>query len=343
MRISARIFALAVLALVSVPLGAQDPGPLAPFQPPPNRTPVVRLWGDRFMSALARRWAEGFQAAHPEFSVEINLLGDGTGMPALFTGFADVALFGRDLITTDVDGFAHVLNYPHLAIELGTGSLDEPGKSPALVVFVHRDNPIASLTLAQLDAIFGAERRRGAPAAIRTWGQLGLTGEWRDRPINLYGDDTHTGTSLFFQRVVMKDSRKFNWAQFTEFKDIHRLDGTTNTSAAQSLAALRADRFGLAIANLHDAVGEVKPLALAETVGGPFYAPTRENCIERAYPLARPILACVNRPPGQPLDPKLRAFLRYVLSPDGQRDFVREGAFLPLPERLAGEQLKKIK
>jgi phosphate transport system substrate-binding protein len=342
MRIYTRTLALAALVFASAPLRAQDPGPLAPYQPPPNRMPVVRLWGDRFMSALARHWAEGFETANPGLSVEINLLGDGTGMPALYTGFADVALFGRDLITTDVDGFAHVLNYPHLAIELGTGSLDELGKSPALVIFVHRDNPLASLTLAQLDAIFGAERRRGAPAAIHTWGQLGLPGEWRDRPINLYGDDTHTGTSLFFQRVVMKDSRKFNWARVTEFKDIRRPDGTTNTSAAQSLVALRADRFGLAIANLHDAVGEVKPLALAVTEGGPFYAPTRENCLARAYPLARPILACVNRPSGQPLDPKVRAFLRYVLGPEGQRDFVREGAFLPLPEPLAHEQLKKI-
>jgi phosphate transport system substrate-binding protein len=335
-----RVFAL--VALVATPLRAEDPGPLAPFQPPPNRTPVVRLWGDRFMSALARQWAEGFHAAHPEWSAEINLLGDGTGMPALYTGRADIALFGRDLITTDIDGFSHVLKYPHVAIELGTGSLDEPGKSPALVVFVHRDNPLTQLTLAQLDAIFGAERRRGAPAAIRTWDDLGLTGEWRDQPITLYGDDTHTGTSLYFQRVVMLNSRKFNWARFTEFKNIRRPDGTTNTSAAQSLAALRADRFGLAIATLRNADATVKPLALAATDGGPFVAPTREACVARSYPLARPIIACVNRPPGQPLAPKVRDFLRYVLSAEGQRAFTREGAFLPLSESLAREQLKKI-
>jgi phosphate transport system substrate-binding protein len=335
--------AAAVLALIVLaPLRAQDPGPLAPFQPPPNRTPVVRLWGDRFMSALACHWAEGFHVAHPEWSADVDLLGDGTGMPALYTGLADVALFGRDLITTDIDGFSHVLKYPHVAIELGTGSLDEPGKSPAPVIFVHRDNPLAQLTLAQLDAIFGAERRRGAPAAIRTWGELGLTGEWRDRPIKLYGDETHTGTSMFFQRLVMLNSRKFNWECFTEFKNVRRPDGTMNTSAAQSLAALRADRFGLAVANLHEADAEVKPLPLAAAAGGPFFTPTRDACIARTYPLARPILACVNRPPGQPLDPKVRDFLRYVLSAEGQRAFAREGAFLPLSESLVREQLKKI-
>ena len=335
-------FTLAVLALLALPLRAQDPGPLPPYQPPPNRTPVVRLWGNRFMSALARHWAEGFHAAQPEWTAEANLLGDGTAMPALYTGFADVALFGRDLITTDVDSFAHVLKYPHVAIEIGTGSLDEPGKSPALVVFVHHDNPLASLTLAQLDAIFGAERRRGAPAPIRTWGDLGLTGEWRDQPIHLYGDDTHTGTSLYFQRVVMRNSRKFNWEHFTEFKNVRRPDRTTDYAGAQSLAALRADRFGLAIANLHFADTGVKPLELAESAGGPFVAPTRETCIARTYPLARPILACVNRPPGQPLDPKVRDLLRYVLSPAGQQAFAQEGFFLPLSESLAREQLKKV-
>ena len=330
---------IATLATVS---RGQDPGPLAPYQPPPNRTPVVRLWGDRFMSALAREWVEGFHAANPAWSVEPTLLGDGTAMPALYTGFADVALFGRDLITTDVDGFAHVLKYPHVAIEIGTGSLDEPGKSPALVIFVHRDNPLAALTLAQLDAIFGAERRRGAPAAIRTWGDLGLSGEWRDQPIQLYGDETHSGTSLFFQRVVMKGSRKFNWERFTEFRNLRRPDGTTNYAAEQSLAAVRADRFGLAIANLHFADAAVKPLALAAADSGPFVAPTRETCIARTYPLARPLLACVNQRPGEPLDPKVRDFLRYVLSPAGQRDFGREGFFLPLTESLAREQWKKI-
>jgi phosphate transport system substrate-binding protein len=336
------LHAVGLVAALATLLRAQDPGPLAPYQPPPNRTPIVRLWGDRSMSALAGEWTMGFHAAHPEWSAESNLLGDGTGMPALYTGFADIALFGRDLITTDVDGFAHVLKYPHLAIEIGTGSLDEPGKSPALVVFVHRDNPLASLTLAQLDAMFGAERRRGAPRAIRTWGDLGLTGEWRDQPITLYGDDTHTGTSMFFQRVVMHNSRKFNWAHFTEFKNLPRRDGTTNFAAEQSLAALRADRFGLALANLHFASPEVKALALAEKDNAPAIAPTRETCASRTYPLARPLLACVNRPPGQSLDPKVRDFLRYVLGADGRRAFAQEGFFLPLPEELAREELKKI-
>ena len=169
-----------------------------------------------------------------------------------------------------------------------------------------------------------------------------LTGEWRDQPIHLYADDTHSGPSLFFQRVVMRHSRKFNWAHFIDFKNINRPDGTTNYAAAQSLAALRGDRFGLAVANLPFADADVKPLALAEVAGGPFAAPTRETCIARTYPLARPLVACVNRPPGQSLDPKVRDFLRYVLSPAGQQAFAREGFFLPLSESLAGEQLRKI-
>jgi len=333
---------IALLAAAGAPLRAADPGPLPPFRPPINPTNILRLWGNPCFAVLAENWEQGFRALQTEILFETKLLGSGTAMPALYTGLADIALFGRDTNTTDNDGFAHVLDYKHTVIELATGSVDAPGKSPALVVFVHRDNPLARLTLAQLDAIFGPELRRGAPAVIRSWGQLGLEGKWRDAPIHLYADDTRSGTGQFFQRVVLAGSSKRNWERFTEFKATRNLIGSTDEDGRQITDALRDDPFGLAVSTLRYANAATRPLALGAGEAGPFFAPTRETIGARNYPLARPIFAAINRRPGQPLDPKVRDFLRYVLDPAGQRDIAREGDYLPLPDELRRSELKKL-
>ena len=332
---------LAVFALLTL-AHAEEAQPLAPYRPPVNATPTIRLWGDRHMDALTRAWAGAYHAAHPEITFEINLLGNGTAMPALYLGRADLAFFGRDLIVTDKDGFNHVMKYDPLRVELGTGSLDVPGQAPALALFVHHDNPLQQLTLTQVDAIFSAPRRRGAPAAIRTWGQLGLTGDWADKPIKLYADDTQSMTAFFFQRVALGDSRMMNWEHFTEFLDIRRADGTTIEAAEQSMAALRADRYGLAVSNLHYLESQTKPLALAAEEGGAYYLPTAENLATHRYPLTRTIFACANQPPGKPLDPKVRDFLRFILGPEGQKVLADAGQYLPLTVDAARVELAKL-
>ena len=341
--IPVRRWKLFVLATLAAAAGrAQDPGPLPPFVPPANATPMLRVWGNPAFAALLENWARGFAAAHPEVSVEPHLVATGLAMPALYLGRGDIALFGRDTNPTDNDGFAHVLGYPHTVIELATGSLDAPGKSPALVVFVHRDNPLARLTLAQLDASFGPERRRGAPGLIRTWGELGLGGEWREAPIHLYADDIRSGPGGFFQRVVLLGSSKRNWENLTEFRGSRNLIGSTDEDGGQITAALRDDRFGLAVSTLRYANAATKPIALGVGEAGPFVLPTRETLIARTYPLARPVFVAVNRPPGQPLEPKVRAFLRHVLSPEGQEEIRREGAYLPLDPEAIAAQAKKL-
>ncbi|MFI5356613.1 MAG: PstS family phosphate ABC transporter substrate-binding protein [Opitutales bacterium] len=342
MRFLSRIFFSTALFLGAAILRAEEAPPLSPYQPPPNITPTIRIWGDRHVAALIEAWATAYRAAHPKTDFAVKLLGNGTAMPALYLGVADLAFFGRDLIVTDKDGFAHVMKYDPLRIELGTGSLATPGQAPALVLFVHRDNPLAHLTLAQVDAIFSSRRARGAPVAIRTWGDLGLTGEWARQPIHLYADDTESMTGLFFQHTALGDSRIMNWEHFTEFRDIRQPDGTWLDAAAQSLAALRHDRFGLALSNLRYLSPEVKPLALATGPGGPYFAPTEATLISRDYPLTRTLFACANQPPGQPLDPKVCAFLRFVLSPEGQRILARTGAYLALSPAQAQAQLRKL-
>ncbi len=338
------LFLLAALGAGLTPgLAAAAAPPLDPYRPPANESATVRIWGDRHLDGLARAWAAGYQATHPGTEFAFKLLGNGTAMPALYLGQADVALFGRDLIVTDTDGFAHVRKYTPLRVELATGALAAPGEATALVLAVRRDNPLRELTLQQVDAIFSSQRRLHAPAAIRTWGQLGLTGDWADRPIQLYADDTESVTALFFQRVALGDSHRMNWEHFAEFSDRRNADGTVLTAAEQSAAALQSDQFGLAVTDASHITPDLKALALAAEPGGPYFAPTVGNVVSRSYPLARPVFACVDRLPGGPLNPRVRDFLLYVLSPEGQGIIERSGGYLPLTGPAALHETGKLR
>lgn len=304
-------------------------------EPPQNLSGVLRLAGNPEMTALVARWADGFRRVHPGVRIETHFTGSDTGMAALYSSRADLTLLGRAPTASEIQAFEWIFRYKPAQVEIMTGSLDHAGKSPAPVVFVHRDNPLASLTLAQLEAVFGTEHRLG-PANIRTWGQLGLTGEWADRPITLYAPDAMSGTGRFFRHVVLNDSRMMNWAQLSEFNDTAPTGGT-HDAGRQIIAALAHDRYGLAVASLGFANGLVRPVALAGVMA------TRDSLSTRVYPLTRAVLACYNRKPSAPTDPLVAEFLRYILSREGQRQIAPEAGYLPLAADWSAEQLQKLK
>ena len=296
---------------------------------------VIRVWGTEQAQSLMQQWDLGFRKSHPRVRVESRLTGSDVGVAGLYTGLADLAVLGRECTAFELKAFEWIFRYPPAQIQIMTGSLDRAGQAPALMACVHRDNPLVQLTLAQLDAIFGNERLRGGPRSIRTWGDLGLPGEWADKFIHLYADDAESGTGRFFRHTVLGDSARMNWEHFTEFKGLdarHRI-----------LAALAADRAGLAVTGgSSEFVPEVKVLALALHSGEEAIAPSRESLISRRYPLTRAVYAYFNRPPNTPLEMRLKAFLRYVLSEEAQRDVVQSNDYLPLSSQIRAEQLQKL-
>ena len=172
---------------------------------------------------------------------------------------------------------------------------------------------------------------------IRTWGQLGASGDWADAPIRPYGPPgLFPGGMSFFQIRVLggADARA---ERLREFPD-----------PAQLMAALSRDRRGIGYASLAYRTSEVKVLALAAKRGEPFIDLTRENVQTGRYPLARSIHiylppdAANGDPLVPPIAPKVREFLRYVLSQEGQRDVMRQGDFLPLGASMALQQLRKL-
>jgi phosphate transport system substrate-binding protein len=306
---------------------------------------TIRLWGHgspkrNFMGRLLDAWIAGFTKYQPGVAFENHMHGTASAIGAIYMGAGDIAMLGEEISPAAATAFEREKHYPPTGIQIATGSLDVNYYDYAHMVFVHRDNPIPGLTLAQLDAVFGAEHRRG-PRNIRTWGELGLTGAWADRRIQPYGWQVDVDFALFFREAVLENSHRWN-TDLKEFVHVLRPDGTQYDHGLRILDALAADPAGIAISNVRYGNPAVRPLPLARSEGEPYYEPTKANLIAQTYPLVRIIPAFIDVPPGQPVEPAVREFLRYILSREGQQVLVRESEYLPLSAEVIRKQLEKL-
>jgi phosphate transport system substrate-binding protein len=320
---------------VSRSLCAQPSDSIPEYLAKNRLTGLIRVWGSAQMRDLMAKWQRGFARYHPAFRFDNHLNGAVSAIAGVYTGVADIAV-SREIWPAETMAFEQAAGHKPLAIEVATGSFDVPTKSDSLEVFVHAGNPISRLTLAQLDAVFGAEHLRGHQS-IRTWGDLGLMGDWAGKPITGYGFKFDNAGALFFSDVVLQGSRSWN-CNIKGFANVKAPDGTQLDAGQLILEALSSDRYGIAISNMHYRSPQVKALWLAGDDGGTYIEPTRENVRNRTYPLTRTVYIFVKRP----VQAKVAEFLRYILSRQGQQDVVTEGAYLPLPAWAVREQVKQM-
>jgi phosphate transport system substrate-binding protein len=316
-----------------------DSDRLMPYRAGPAVSGTIRAWGNDEMAALMTAWEKGFQRFQPNIRFEDRLMGPASAMAGIYTGVADLSVMGHELLKEESMAFEWVFRYQALGIEVATASLDVHGNNATLVVFVHRDNPISKLTLAQLDAIYGSEHKRG-PANIRNWGDLGLTGDWAKQQIHPYGYAPGSEAGSYFRQRVLQDSYKWS-CELKEIENIQLPSGKVVDAGPRLLEALAKDRYGIAYAKLLYANPQVKALALA-TASSASVAPSKADVQRRSYPLTRSMLVYLNRDPAKPLDPKLQEFLRYVLSAEGQQEVLREGGYFPLSAKVARQQSRKL-
>jgi phosphate transport system substrate-binding protein len=315
------------------------------YEPKEAVTGTIKLWGHGapvldFMGMLVKSWEEGFLKFQPGVRFEYDMYGTASAMGALYTGRGDIAILGQEIYPFETTAFERVKHYAPFEIEIATGSVDVRNFDFAIGVFVNKENPLSHLSLEQVDKIF-AYHDGGKPMNIETWGQLGLTGEWADKPIHLYGWRVSDVFSTFVQNAALNGSHKWRCGM-KEYAHIHRADGTIYDSGQQILDELAKDPYGMALSNVRYLRGGVKSLALARRSGGPYYAATKQSLIDRQYPLGRIIPAEIDRTPGQPVDPKVREFLRYILSREGQEDIVRNGKYLPMRPDLAKKEMERL-
>jgi phosphate transport system substrate-binding protein len=326
------------------------------YLPKASVSGVIRNSGSS-LGGLLKIWERGFNQHQPGIRFQDDLRSGDAAIGALESGAADLAINGREPVLTEFLSFAEAFgNDGPFQVTVATGSFDVLGRTWAEVVYVNQANPLAHLTMDQLDGIFGAARTGGyqgykwssaaartAAQDIRTWGQLGLEGKWSNKPINTYGY-APTGMSNFFELRVFHGGTKWNpnYRQYVETsaKQATEHSGTTD----QMLDDLSRDKYGIAWAGIAHARNKtgIKAIALGWGASGPYIACTRATVAARTYPLARSIFIQVNRPPGTPISPPIKEFLRYILSLDGQSAVVDQGEYLPLTHEELDRQMAAL-
>ncbi len=292
------------------------------------------LVGADIMDEITLGWVKQFRAAYPKLSVTMEARSSGSGVPALTKGIAHAAPVGREAMPAEREEFVKKYGYEPFAIRVATGSLGSLGKTATSIFLVAKDNPIPGLTFAQIEAIYAKEPKLGLPSA-RTWGDLGLTGEWKDRPIHPYGLRPPNGIEQFVKWKVL------NWGEWRDGIQHVKGKGFTHafTVAAQDMATQKG---GITYALLANLTPDVRVVPLARNAGEPFLMPTIETVYQHQYPLSRYVYIYLNRPPGTPLPAKTKEFLKLVLSKQGQEVVAAEGVFMPLLPEVVREELAKL-
>lgn len=318
-------------AAVSLRARAGTPVPAMPLYAPKTKVAgKLRCSGAETMRDLVAAWARGFAAFQPQVAVDnaaTKLSAD--GFDALLDGRADIVTFVREPFPAELGAFARKFGYAPTLIDVAGGSYATKSGTHALAVYVNAANPLARISLDQLDAIYSKERRRGG-GSIETWRQLGVGDDREPRRIHAYGmlhrreTGNPPGVVNFFQQRVLRGG---------EFRDDIReqIDRAGESALDAIVHHVAEDPLGIGYSGFAYAVPGVKTLAVAETNRGPYYAGTPEQVARRDYPLSRRIYLGFRVAPGETPAPALREFLLFVLSRQGQQAVALDRMrFLPL-------------
>ncbi len=274
--------------------------------------------GSDTLNNLMTLWAEGFQKQYPNVRIQIEGKGSSTAPPALISGTAQLGPMSRPMKSEEIDEFEKQHGYKPTAVRVAVDGL---------AVYVNKDNPLAELTVQQVDAIFSKNRRCGARQDLREWGQVGLS-NWGGKPLSLYGRNSASGTYGFFKEHALCKG---------DYKDTVK----EQPGSASVVQGVTEDLYGIGYSGIGYRTSGVKPLKLAAKEGQPAFGTDPADVLSGNYPLARFLYVYVNKTPGKPLVPLVREFLEFVLAQPGQQIVVKDG-YMPLPASTAAEELAKL-
>ncbi|HEX9688175.1 MAG TPA: phosphate ABC transporter substrate-binding protein [Thermoanaerobaculia bacterium] len=279
--------------------------------------------GSDTMNNMVTLWGEAFRRLYPNVKVQVEGKGSSTAPPALIEGTAQVGPMSRKMKKEEIDKFEAKYGYPPTGVRV---ALD------GLAVYVNKDNPLTELTLEQVDAIFSKTRRLGYKQDVTTWGQLGLTGEWANKPISLYGRNSASGTYGYFKEVALGKG---------DYKDTVK----EQPGSASVVQGASEDKFAIGYSGIGYTTSDVKAVKIAKKAGEPAYAEAYENVLSGKYPLARYLYVYVPVDPfksgAAKVSPLTREFLKYALSKEGQQDVVKDGYF-PLTASVVAEERRTV-
>jgi len=280
---------------------------------------VVEVPGTDALTDLGDEWNRGFKKFHPEARIQFKAKLTKDVVQGLINGTSILAITARELTPEELRNFQAKFGYQPMRIPV---CLD------ANIVFVHKDNPITSITMEQLDAIYSKSRLGGAKAPAVRWGDLGVRGDLAKRTINAYSRAEGAATRQSFANMVMLKG---------EFRP-----GIIDREDTQSLAeSILTDPAGIAFSTLTGWYAANKVLPVVPYQGTEPRFPNQDNVTSSRYPMPRLFYAYVNRTPGKPLDPGVNEVLHYILASEGQNDVANVG-LLPGPVEFISIALKRL-
>lgn len=274
--------------------------------------------GSDTLANLITLWAEEFKRTYPNVNIQIQAAGSSTAPPALAESVSNVGPMSRTMKAKELQMFEETFGYKPTAIGV---AID------ALAVYVHKDNPIKGLTIPQVDAIFSTTRKCGAKANIENWGEAGLTGDWKNKSLQIYGRNSVSGTYGYYKKVAL-------------CKGDYKSSVNEQPGSASVVQSVSSSLNGVGYSGIGYKTAGVKAVALAKKAGQPFVEATPENALNGTYPLARVLYVYVNKAPNKPLEPVVKEFMNLVLSQKGQSDVIKDG-YIPLPAKMV-EKYRKI-
>lgn len=265
----------------------------------PEKT-VIQNTGSDTLVNIAQAWAEEYATVNPTVSVEVSGGGSGTGIAALENGTVDIANSSREIEPQEIEQ-----------------AKKNTGKEPrqfmvgydALAVYIHKSNPIEELTLEQLGGIYGEG------GTITRWSQIGAKmPEGADEIIRV-SRQSNSGTYAYFREAILGRGRDFKLGS----RDMHGSKDVVEL-VSKTPSAIGYSGMGYATA-------EVKMLRIARKAGDAAVAPTVENTLTHAYPIARPLfMYTLGEPTGV-----VKQYIDWVRSDAGQKIVVESG-YVPLPK-----------
>ncbi|MDE3270336.1 MAG: phosphate ABC transporter substrate-binding protein [Pseudomonadota bacterium] len=276
--------------------------------------------GSDTLNNLMTLWGEGFKKLYPNVLIQIEGKGSSTAPPALIAGTAQLAPMSRAMTSREIETFERKYGFKPTRYATAVDSL---------AIYVHKDNPLPHLSLAQVDAIFSRTRNGKHPSDITTWGQLGLKGKWVKKPISLYGRNSASGTYGFFKKKALFKG---------DFKEIVK----EQPGSASVVNGVGKDLYAIGYSGIGYRTGDVRALPLKKTAEQRAVAPTFVNVLNRTYSLGRALHVYVVQHPSKPMSKLVKEFLKYVLSDEGQRIVSKDG-YGKLPYSLRSKQLSALK
>ncbi len=279
----------------------------------------IVLVGSDTMAQVAAAWKDRFKQFYPNVEITITVKGAANAMPAVMAGEATIGLLSYEATPEEIAAFTEKKGY---APKLVVPTLERIG------IYVHECNPIESLTLAQVDAIFSKSLKRGEAKEISTWGAAGATGDLAAQPIALKGRSATTGSQVFFQSLVLHGG-EFR-AGMTEEKDNLAL-----------VKAIQADQAAIGFAGEMYQISGLKAVSISGKTGEAPYDLDSLGDEHGTYPLVRPLQFVIDHDPNKALPAVESEFLKYVFSHSGQEDVVKAG-FHPISAAPAKTALSAV-